>query len=205
VAPSGNTVFATEAAETPPQVFLLKFPDRNHYDMVTSMQAFTLKKQWCRHCCTGYQNNHACLKTPKCKGCGELQAAGACYDAAEKEWTDCGLCLRRFPTTECHAAHIANGICEKKWKCKGCHKTFKTGGKKAGEPHLNGSRQTHVCGHDYCRNCGSYVETETHQCFMQKVGLPAEHSSNIVYFDFEARQETGEHVINLSVSEYPTQ
>ena len=37
---------------------------------------------------------------------------------------------------------------------------------------------------------------------MQKVGLPAEHSSNIVYFDFEARQETGEHIINLSVSEY---
>jgi hypothetical protein len=82
-----------------------------------------------------------------------------------------------------------------KWKCLDCNKVFK---KKGNE---NSSPDTHKCGYDTCRNCDKYIDKLNHKCFIQEVELKPI-SDNIIYFDFEAQQETGEHIVNLACLSY---
>lgn len=42
---------------------------------------------------------------------------------------------------------------------------------------------------------------EKHRCFLRKI--PAKHpSDNIIFFDFETQQSSGEHEVNFAVAQY---
>ena len=62
--------------------------------------------------------------------------------------------------------------------------------------------EDHVCGEKWCSNCDCKVDKD-HQCYMMPKNIK-ESSEKYIYFDFEATQDTGKHVVNFSVSKYHT-
>jgi len=80
--------------------------------------------------------------------------------------------------------------------------TFKSNAKTINKnDDMNNSQETHKCNHIHCRNCGEYDSATEHKCYIQKQILEAP-NNNIIYFDFEAQQETGEHEVNLACVSY---
>jgi hypothetical protein len=59
----------------------------------------------------------------------------------------------------------------------------------------------HVCGYRFCRTCKKY-EHVNHKCFIQPLAMPKEYTEDYIWFDFEAEQTTGKHVVNLGVAQY---
>lgn len=66
------------------------------------------------------------------------------------------------------------------------------------------SAQEHAkhCGLQYCYNCKKEVNMMQHRCYLQCIDVEDEDNKTIfIYFDIEARQDTGNHVANLLCTE----
>jgi hypothetical protein len=152
----------------------------NHYDLITNITAYLCKTYYCTNCLKGYNNSHTCDNA--CNICKTLGCSGM---SNLSKWLKCEDCNRSFPSEQCFSNHLEN--CSEKFKCLSCKITMKTKYK-----------DKHKCNYSVCRICSQYVETKKHLCYLQKP-KPKPYTKTI-YFDFEARQETGKHIVNLAVA-----
>ena len=162
-----------------------------HFDTITSISGFIGKSYYCKRCLKGYDHTTEHLCPAMCRRC---RAFGC-------EWNDtrktCDDCERTFKNQACYDHHKqpVNGggrsVCQIIRKCPGCDIYMDI------RKHKNG----HICGKK-CTTCKVvYKPKETeHLCYMQQLE-PVEESSydHLLFFDFEATQEHGDHRPNLCV------
>ena len=173
------------------------YSHNNHYDLIAcdKIAGFFGTNYFCQNCKKTYsdKNKHKCKF--KCNIC-------ACSDCdsnikiKDNNWLPCGCCNRYFPSEKCFENHKKpdkNGLsmCNKIFKCQTCKKIFD---KKVF------CMETHKCGDTYCKNCKCVVGAN-HRCFMMPTPIKTP-SENYIFFDFEARQETGTHIVNYCIAEY---
>ncbi|GBN82248.1 hypothetical protein AVEN_159755-1 [Araneus ventricosus] len=63
------------------------------------------------------------------------------------------------------------------------------------------SPEEHICGESKCVSCKQFVCMNRHLCFLEQK-KPKPSSEKLIFFDFEAMQETGEHIVNFAVLQY---
>ena len=160
----------------------------NHYDVITSMPGFLSTSYYCHKCRRAYSNKFDHLCPGMCKSCRAYQ----CY---VNEPMKCDQCKRTFKSRACYERHKEqmNGtksICKTIHKCAKCQKSV-------GVRNL----KHHICGKK-CPTCGIIIEdAETkHECYIQKIEQSEDSQYNeLLFFDFECKQETGEHEPNLCI------
>ena len=59
-----------------------------------------------------------------------------------------------------------------------------------------------MCGYTLCRNCKKIVKEDSHKCYMQPVYTKHGCENHYIFFDYEAKQETGVHNPNLIIAQY---
>ena len=184
----------------------------NHYDVITSMPAFFARKKYCYKCKKGYDKSIDHLCPDSCKLC-------RFPNCPIVSWIDCADCKRKFKSEVCFNRHKeiagnAKSVCNLLVKCSECHKTV---GRNKMRPEL------HNCGLVRCAICEKYVHAQNHQCYMQPVKerntienqdtnvLDTEACESneddssksgydqLLFFDFECRQENGTHEPNLCI------
>ena len=199
-----------------------------HYDVVTTLTGYLGTSYFCYKCYKGYNDKgkHACKNNPEhCHAC--LQ--DGCVDFAnrsDKPAFYCEKCGRNFYGTMCLQNHLTksqdgkelqvrgSSVCETRKKCKECKKLL------VGKKYV----ETHKCGHAECSSCGRYLPTD-HHCYVQPTSKKERRKKKqvvmkdddvvmkddddvvmkkgrlLVFFDIEARQDTGTHVANLLIAE----
>ena len=89
------------------------------------------------------------------------------------------------------SAHGKN-VCHSHKKCSICTHLFTS----TSQEHLK------HCGLQYCSNCSKEVNILQHKCFLQSIDDDNDKKRTIfVYFDIEARQDSGNHIANLLCAE----
>ena len=164
----------------------------NHFDVITSIPGFLNRSYFCHRCHKSYDctTDHIC--PTMCRSC---RAFGCEY---EGDGIVCNECDRLFKNQSCYDHHKEpmNGggrsVCEVVRKCEKC-------GNAMDVRKLNS--KGHICGKK-CPTCGVMFEREDvdHQCYIQQLEQEEESSYNhLLFFDFEATQEHGDHRPNLCV------
>ncbi|XP_060868772.1 uncharacterized protein LOC132943701 [Metopolophium dirhodum] len=189
------------------KVYLLKKND--HFHCIFSMSAFRERVYYCELCDTGYNNKkkHACKNGPgqKCRLCNEKYHIQ--NFTCKKIF--CHECNRYCVNNECLRKH--KNVCDKEYKCNGCNFVVQR----------NDRTHTSVCGYGQCHNCKQEnIRISDHKCYMQrrtgKGGYCVEScicnekstekqknctfSTNYVFFDYEAQQNTGTHIPNMVIA-----
>ena len=161
----------------------------NHYDVITSMPGFLSNSYFCHTCRRAYSAklNHIC--PGMCKSC-------RAYDCVVNNPMECNECNRWFKSKACYDRHKepvggARSVCQGIKKCGKCGKSVEV-------RHLN--PKGHVCGKK-CSTCGVVLnEKDGHKCYIQKTEQTEESQYNeLLFFDFECKQETGKHEPNLCI------
>ena len=161
-----------------------------HYDVITSMPGFLSKNYYCHKCRRAYAKKLDHLCPGMCKSCRAYE----CYMDDPKH---CDQCKRTFKSRACYERHkepigAARSVCETIRKCEKCQKSMDV-------RQLN----HHICGRK-CSTCGIILEDAEakHECYIQKIEQAEEEDSQyseLLFFDFECKQETGEHEPNLCI------
>ena len=162
-----------------------------HFDVITTLPGFLNRTYFCHRCHKFYDNtaDHVCPSM-----CGSCRAFGCVF---EGDGIRCNECDRMFKSQSCYDHHkepINSGgrsVCEVVRKCEKCGKAMDVRKIKNG----------HICGKK-CRTCGVILKSEDidHQCYIQQLEQEEESSYNhLLFFDFEATQEHGDHRPNLCV------
>ena len=87
---------------------------------------------------------------------------------------------------------MEKNVCHSHKKCSICTHLFTS----TSQEHLK------HCGPQYCSNCSKEVNILQHKCFLQSIDDDNDKKRTIfVYFDIEARQDTGNHIANLLCAE----
>lgn len=154
----------------------------NHFNVITSMEAFRNRSYYCHLCKVAYNNlgHHTCKDT--CRFCKRFN----CEANPDDENLKCNACGALTNNTECFKFHQER-FCSEKIKCKACNK-----------------RKTfyHVCGEDerWCSNCKDSVPINGHECFIQKENKNKESNQykTFIFFDYECYvDENQKHIPNL--------
>ena len=138
-------------------------------------------------------------------------------DCPVVSWVYCNDCKRLFKSQSCFDRHKqsvgdALSICESLVKCTQYDKVFKR---------CKGKPESHHWGLRKCSTCGKYVRPQDHLCYMQPeekkkkkkttyededipqseydVSAVSETLRELLFFDFECRQENGTHEPNLCI------
>ena len=161
----------------------------NHYDVITKMPGFLNRAYFCHKCKKAYSNKYDHLCPEMCKSCRAYECTQDDGDAIP-----CDQCKRHFKSRACYDRHKVrvNGIksiCDTIHKCLKCKKSID-----------KRKSKSHGCGKK-CPTCNVLLEIEAkHECYMQKPKQSDESAYDQMYFfDFECKQETGEHVPNFCV------
>ena len=162
----------------------------NHYDVITSMPGFLSVIYYCHKCKRSYSSKFDHLCPGMCKSCRS-------YECNVNEPMRCDQCKRMFKSRACYERHKEqiNGtksICEAIRKCEKCQKSMAA-------RKLN--PKGHICGKK-CPTCGVIIEDAEakHECYIQKIEQSEDSQYNeLLFFDFECKQETGEHEPNLCI------
>ena len=160
----------------------------NHYDIITSMPGFLNRTFFCLKCRKGYSNKFDHLCPGMCKSC-------RFYECIVNDPLTCDECNRWFRSRACYDCHKVqvNGtksICQTIKKCQKC-------GKSVDVRKLRG----HICGKK-CSTCRIVLENGEieHKCYIQKTEQSEDSKYNqLLFFDFECKQETGKHEPNLCI------
>ena len=201
-----DLIFTSENEHTPQQMIYL-YKNKNHFDVITSMTAFLAKDYYCHTCKKSYTKRD-CHKCPaKCIACYKYFPNGRKCSGQEIKCDDCN---RTFFGKKCFEEHkrdrsskeLGDIVCKKVAKCLECEKT------------VVGCLKNHVCGYSMCKNCREYCDMNQHLCFMTKKSCKGgkctdpmlckkktcysckTRSEAYMFYDFEANQETGEHIVN---------
>ena len=164
----------------------------NHFDVITSLPAFLNRNNFCHKCqkCYDHTTDHFCANM--CRSC---RGFGCKF---EGDGIMCNECDRVFKNQACYDNHkepINGGgrsVCEVIRKCPKCGKAMDVN-------KLN--PKGHICGKK-CPTCGVILESKDtdHLCYIQQQEQEEERSYNhLLFFDFEATQEHGDHRPNLCV------
>ena len=193
-----------------------------HFHTITSLKGFFGRNEYCLECGKSYQTGgnkrkHNCRGT-LCQACFQHH----CPNAASRQQLFCNDCGRSFKGQACFEAHRRKtskdkpSVCCTVKKCQSCKK--QVSGKEL---------KYHKCWHSRCPSCKEYVDLKTHKCYIQPVRMEEEEREEensvgeevseeeqereedskreepplFIYFDVEARQDTGNHVANLLVAE----
>ena len=164
----------------------------NHFDVITSMPGFLNRSYFCHRCHKPYDHTADHLCPSMCRSC---RGFGCKY---EGDGIACNECDRLFKNQSCYDHHkepINGGgrsVCKVIRKCEKC-------GKAMDVKKLNS--KGHICGKK-CPTCGVMLEPKDtdHRCYIQQQEQDEESSYNhLLFFDFEATQEHGDHRPNLCV------
>lgn len=167
------------------------FLHNEHYDVITSMNKFCGSKFYCEGCEKPYDKveDHKCSK--RCFICYRL-------DCTPDSPIRCIDCDRQCLSFECYNFHkkIAGNrktsYCDDLYQCRDCCKVIK---RRKRPMHL------HRCGEIRCKPCNTYVMPENHRCHLN-VKKTKNPSTNLMFFDFETDQSSGEHIVNFAVCQY---
>ncbi|XP_065213964.1 uncharacterized protein LOC135841092 [Planococcus citri] len=178
-----------------------------HYDTITNMKAFFGSKNFCEKCLTSYakKDKHiTCVKGAKCYLCRDVK-----HDPESIRRVFCKDCNRYCMNEQCLNQH-KSFVCKTWYKCKTCNEL---------ERHDNA--ENHKCGYAKCRNCKQIVEKATHKCYMTMTSAKGgkceggcqncdptskiknkkcTYTEKYIFFDYEAQQETGQHIPNLIIA-----
>ena len=158
----------------------------NHYDVITSMPGFLSRCYFCHTCRRTYDNKLAHLCPGMCKSC-------RAYDCVVNDPMGCNECNRWFKSKACYDRHkeqvgAGRSVCQGIKKCKKCGKSMEVG---------KLSPKRHICGKK-CSTCGLVLnEKDEHKCYIQKT--EESQYNELLFFDFECKQETGKHEPNLCI------
>ena len=160
----------------------------NHYDVITKMPGFLNRAYFCHKCRKAYSSKFEHLCPEMCKSC-------RAYECVWDDAMTCDQCKRMFRSRACYDRHKVqvNGtksICDTIHKCVKCKKSMD-----------KRKFKWHDCDKK-CPTCDVLLEDieAKHECYMQKQKQSDESAYDQMYFfDFECKQETGEHVPNFCV------
>ena len=164
----------------------------NHYDVITTMPGFLNRSYFCHMCRKSYNNtvDHVC--DAMCKMCRGLE----CSFIEPRDCTDCG---RMFKSQACYDRHkepLGNGgsVCQQVKRCTRCGNSVRVR-----------NWANHICAKTKCRTCKEFVDDngkDTHYCYMKKPEESETEESGydqLMFFDYECRQEDGIHEPNLCI------
>ena len=201
------------------KIYLLYY--QNHYAVITSLPAFFCRKKFCYKCNKPYDHpqEHAC--DFRCGLCFRT-------DCIKSEWVHCNECNRFFQSQQCYQNHKTSmgeerTVFNRCVKCAECNKLVDRKDKNPDKHHC-GLQQCTICKkyvvleHHKCfiqpvtkkkrkRNDeeddedgvdgDSFIDGEASPKRMRNDDEDEE--KRYVFFDFECRQETGEHVPSLVI------
>ena len=161
----------------------------NHYDVITSMPGFLSEKYFCHTCRQSYAYKFDHLCPGMCKSCRS-------YNCIVNDPLGCNECNRWFKSKACYDRHKeqvdgAKSVCQAVKKCEKCGKSM---------PVRKLNPKGHICGKK-CSTCGVVLnEKNEHKCYIQKTEQSEQSQYNeLLFFDFECKQETGKHEPNLCI------
>ena len=165
----------------------------NHYDVITKLPSFLKRAYFCHKCRKGYSSKFDHLCPEMCGSCRAYECTRDDGDAIP-----CDQCKRHFKSRACYDRHKVrdNGtksICDTIHKCLKCKRSMD---KRKFKHHLCGKK---------CPTCNILLEDieADHKCYMQKPKQSDDDDDGgydqMYFFDFECKQETGEHVPNFCV------
>ena len=161
----------------------------NHYDVITSMSGFLSQSYFCHTCRQAYSIKVDHLCPGMCKSCRS-------YNCVVNDPLECNECNRWFKSRACYDRHKepigrARSVCQSVKKCEKCGKSM---------PVRKLNAKGHICGKK-CSTCGVVLnEKDEHKCYIQKTEQKEEREYNeLLFFDFECKQETGKHEPNLCI------
>lgn len=179
-----------------------------HYTMIDKVH-LRLKKQkkFCRNCCQTYSNStHRCRTQFQGSGNAPISCAlcGCPNHSHIQEWVKqgkppnlwkpCKDCGRVFMGQECFDEHLKPGyvknfsVCESKWKCGKCKKTFRTPhGVQRNASRLFVSKEDHKCGLHFCNGCREWIPPDEHYCPIQTYEEDTKDERVVYYYDIESR------------------
>ena len=182
----------------PPQPFtnrnvtpIYLYLHNNHYDVITKMAVFLDRCYFCHICKRTYTKKLDHLCPEMCKSCGM-------YECVAGDTMICKECNRSFKSKTCYDHHKepvgrAKSVCQTIKKCEKCGKVMDI-------RKLNA--KGHICGKK-CPTCGVILnekDSADHKCYIQKTVQTGESQYNeLLFFDFECKQETGPHDPNLCI------
>ncbi|GBO07509.1 hypothetical protein AVEN_105708-1 [Araneus ventricosus] len=163
-----------------------------HYDVIKSLKGFFASNHYCERCEKPFENleNHRCPMA--CHIC--LRVCCSAKGVPKR----CFDCDRLCQSLECYAAYKALtgnqelSICNRMYQCRKCCSVIRR---------RDCPKELHVCGSRKCPSCQKFVVLEEHLCCLPRVS-PKKSSSDIIFFDLETGQSSGEHVVNFAVAQY---
>ena len=197
----GNSIIYSEQPCVVETKRIYLYLHNNHYDVSTTMPGFLNRSYFCHMCRKSYNNTVDHLCDAMCKMCRGLE----CSFVNPRDCADCG---RTFKSQACYDRHkepLGKGrsVCQQVKKCTKC-----------GNSVIVYNMAHHICAKTKCRTCKEFIDNkdkDTHQCYMKKPEEKNEHKEpmeseteksgydQLMFFDYECRQENGVHEPNLCV------
>ena len=192
----------------------------NHYDLITKMSGFFARVYYCHTCKKTYDHREDHLCPDACKCCGFRPAC------PEGSSLICNECHRSFKSQQCHVHHKelrgeARSVCQSLIKCTQCKKAVRRC-YAAPENHECGTKKCWICGkfvklEDHkCfiqpemkkrkrdrsegeEESNGFFDTECREDHHEDDEPIEEPLTDLLFFDFECRQENGTHEPNLCI------
>ncbi len=167
------------------------------------MPAFLSRGYFCPRCRKAYNSTVDHLCDSMCKLCRGFE----CTSFVDPR--NCTDCMRMFKSQACYDRHkepLGNGgsVCQQVKKCLRCGKSMRIH-----------QLADHLCRKTKCKTCKEFVDVDakdTHRCYMKRPkeskrkGDETEEGETtesgydqLMFFDYECRQEDGVHVPNLCI------
>ena len=188
----GNTIIypAQPIVTETKRIYLYLY--NNHYDVITTMPGFFNRSYFCHMCRKPYNSMVDHLCDSMCKMCRG-------FECSFVDPRSCVDCKRMFKSQACYDRHkepLGNGesVCQQVKKCVKCGNSMRIH-----------RLANHLCGKTKCRTCKEFVDDDgkdTHYCYMKKPEESETEESGydqLMFFDFECRQEDGIHEPNLCI------
>ena len=121
----------------------------NHFDLITSMTAYTHSNFFCKACNRGFTRaaKHRCDTT-----CVHCRSSPRCLPSTKVQCPDC---LVSFVSPQCFENHKLMKVCADRHYCPGCEVNYTVDRKRK-----------HVCHELYCPTCRQYYVIQPHYCYM---------------------------------------
>lgn len=165
--------------------FIYLILTNSHYNVITSMPAFTDRSYYCNFCMVGWNDvdGHGCVNLCKC--CKDFKCVEYYYDFENKDNLKCLKCNIIAKSQVCLQRHL-DLLCDKRKLCEKCNSY---------------TSKIHVCiDQHWCVKCKLVVD-KSHKCFFPTTVKPDPDFEGLIVFDYEAISENGIHTPNLIIAE----
>ena len=151
-----------------------------HFDAITKLAGFFGVKSMCLKCFRMKSDrNVACCGRTRCVKCCQIECQNKSPIATP---LSCRACTTSFPYSSCFENHKKYKVCESKWTCVKCNKSYE---------YSKRVREQHMCGEYFCRICERYF-IDRHDCYIRAIHPTTKLKNDIdrvlIFFDIESRQ-----------------